>query len=169
VAVSQGCRPITDPFTATRVEGNWILELDGKPALDVYREVAREPLAADLRHAAERLLVAIPRRARDRGETGDAWVARRIAGFAPGTALAQADAQKLERVEITGSLIKRVESELALPVTNITTDGASLANPSRNATTRQFDFMQVSINNISRIEVTKGPKGLHAAMVSRVN
>jgi len=83
VAVSQGCRPITDPFTATRVEGNWILELDGKPALDVYREIAREPLAADLRHAAERLLVAIPRRARHRGDTGDAWVARRIAGFAP--------------------------------------------------------------------------------------
>ncbi len=83
VAVSQGCRPITDPFTATRVEGNWILELDGKPALDVYREIAREPLAADLRHAAARLLVAIPRSARHRGEAGDAWVARRIAGFAP--------------------------------------------------------------------------------------
>jgi len=42
-------------------------------------------------------------------------------------------------------------------MTNVTTDGASLANASRNATTRQFDFMQVSINNISRIEVTKVP------------
>ena len=41
--------------------------------------------------------------------------------------------------------------------TNVTSDGASLANASRNATTRQFDFMQVSINNISRIEVTKVP------------
>lgn len=83
VAVSQGCRPITDPFTATRVEGNWILELDGKPALDVYREIAREPLAADLRHAAARLLAAIPVRALRRGDAGDAWVARRLAGFAP--------------------------------------------------------------------------------------
>ena len=82
VAVSQGCRPITDPFTATRVEGNWILELDGKPALDVYCEIARAPLAADLRHAAARLLAAIPLRARRRGDAGD-WVARRIAGFAP--------------------------------------------------------------------------------------
>lgn len=42
-------------------------------------------------------------------------------------------------------------------MTNVTTDGASLANASRNATTRQFDFMQVSINNISRVEVTKVP------------
>ncbi|MDO8543231.1 MAG: TonB-dependent receptor [Opitutaceae bacterium] len=42
-------------------------------------------------------------------------------------------------------------------MTNVTTDGASLANASRGATTRQFDFMQVSINNVSRIEVTKVP------------
>jgi TonB-dependent receptor len=41
--------------------------------------------------------------------------------------------------------------------TNVTSDGATLANASRNATSRQFDFMQVSINNISRIEVTKVP------------
>jgi TonB-dependent receptor len=42
-------------------------------------------------------------------------------------------------------------------MTNVTTDGASLANASRNGASRQFDFMQVSINNISRIEVTKVP------------
>ena len=45
----------------TRVRGNWILELDGRPALDVYREAAREPLAADLRRAAAHLLLALPR------------------------------------------------------------------------------------------------------------
>ena len=82
VAVSQGCRPITDPIAVTRVEGNWVLELDGKPALDVYREIAREPLAADLRLAADRVLAALPRSARHRGDTGAAWVARRVAGFA---------------------------------------------------------------------------------------
>ena len=42
-------------------------------------------------------------------------------------------------------------------MTNVTSDGATLANASRNAASRQFDFMQVSINNISRIEVTKVP------------
>ena len=41
--------------------------------------------------------------------------------------------------------------------TNVTSDGATLANASRNGQSRQFDFMQVSINNISRIEVTKVP------------
>ena len=42
-------------------------------------------------------------------------------------------------------------------MTVVTSDGAQMANASRNATTRQFDFMQVSINNISRVEVTKVP------------
>jgi small ligand-binding sensory domain FIST len=78
VAVGQGCRPIGPVRTVTRVAGHWVLELDGKPALDVYREAAHEPLAADLRRAAERLLVAIPR-----GRRGDEWVARRLSGFAP--------------------------------------------------------------------------------------
>jgi small ligand-binding sensory domain FIST len=75
VGISQGCRPITDPLAVTRVSGHWVLELDGKPALDVFRDVAREPLADDLRRAAESLLVALPR--------GTSWVPRRIAGFAP--------------------------------------------------------------------------------------
>ncbi|MES2697396.1 MAG: TonB-dependent receptor [Verrucomicrobiota bacterium] len=42
-------------------------------------------------------------------------------------------------------------------LTNVTSDGGSLANSSRNSGSRGFDFMQVSINNISRIEVTKLP------------
>ncbi|MBM3854509.1 MAG: hypothetical protein FJ399_15390 [Verrucomicrobia bacterium] len=43
-------------------------------------------------------------------------------------------------------------------LTNVTSDGATLANASRNGQSRQFDFMQVSINNVSRIEVTKVPR-----------
>jgi len=41
--------------------------------------------------------------------------------LAAGSALAQ-EAQKLERIQITGSSIKRVESETALPVTVISRD-----------------------------------------------
>jgi hypothetical protein len=43
-------------------------------------------------------------------------------------------------------------------LTHVTSDGATLANASRNGQSRQFDFMQVSINNVSRIEVTKVPR-----------
>jgi small ligand-binding sensory domain FIST len=71
----QGCRPITEPLAVTRCDGHWLLELEGRPALDVYREAAGAPLAADLRRAVERLLVALPR-----GET-DGFVARSVTGF----------------------------------------------------------------------------------------
>jgi len=52
VGVTQACRPVTGPLAVTRSDGHWILELDGRPALDVFREVAHEPLAGDLRRAA---------------------------------------------------------------------------------------------------------------------
>ena len=44
-----------------------------------------------------------------------------LLGLAP-QALAQATAQALERVEITGSLLRRIEGETALPVTTISVD-----------------------------------------------
>ena len=43
-----------------------------------------------------------------------------LVGFAPGAfAQAQPSAQKLDRVEVTGSLIKRIEGETSLPVTTL--------------------------------------------------
>jgi len=43
-----------------------------------------------------------------------------VAVMASGAVYAQADAQKVERVEVTGSAIKRIESEAALPVQVLT-------------------------------------------------
>jgi len=82
VGVTQACRPASEPFTVTRARGNWLLELDGRPALEVYREAAGAPLAADLRRAAAHLLLALPR---DAGESlaPGSYLVRNIAGFAP--------------------------------------------------------------------------------------
>ncbi len=82
VGVTQACRPVTELLTATRTQGPWILELDGRPALDVYREAAREPLADDLRRAASFVLAALPRDAAAPLEPGG-YLVRNIAGFAP--------------------------------------------------------------------------------------
>jgi small ligand-binding sensory domain FIST len=81
IGVTQACRPVTPLFTVTRVRGNWVLELDGRPALEVYREAAGAPLAADLRRAAAFLLVALPR---DAGESlaPGSYLVRNVAGFA---------------------------------------------------------------------------------------
>lgn len=60
VGVTQACRPATEWMTVTQSRGHWVRELDGRPALEVYREAALGPLAADLGRAAQFLFVAIP-------------------------------------------------------------------------------------------------------------
>ncbi|MDP6693160.1 MAG: FIST N-terminal domain-containing protein [Phycisphaerales bacterium] len=40
--LSQGCRPIGKPLRVTKVDGNVVLELGGKPALDQLAELSRE-------------------------------------------------------------------------------------------------------------------------------
>ncbi len=81
IGVTQACRPATGLFTVTRARGNWILELDGIPALDAYRAAAGAPLAADLRRAAANLLVALPRDAAETLAPGS-YLVRNVAGFA---------------------------------------------------------------------------------------
>jgi small ligand-binding sensory domain FIST len=63
----------------TRTDGNWVLGLDGRPALDVYREVARAPLAEDLRRALSFVLAEVPHTAGAMAERGGS-VVRHLAG-----------------------------------------------------------------------------------------
>jgi len=81
VGVTQACRPATELLTVTRAEQHWVLELDGRPALDVYREAVRGPLAEDLRRAAAFVLVALPRDPAAPLEPGG-YLVRNVAGFA---------------------------------------------------------------------------------------
>ena len=45
--VSQGCRPIGNPYTVTRAEGTIITELAGRPPLQVLEEIASDMPAQD--------------------------------------------------------------------------------------------------------------------------
>ena len=81
VGVTQACRPSSPLLTVTRTQGHWILELDGRPALDVYREIARGPLAEDLRRAASFVLAALPRDP-ERPLAPGGYLVRNVAGFA---------------------------------------------------------------------------------------
>jgi len=80
--VTQACRPASGPLRVGRTDGHWLLELDGRPALEVFREVARGPLAEDLRRAAAFVFLALP----DPGDPGASLAAgdyrvRNVAGF----------------------------------------------------------------------------------------
>ncbi len=81
IGVTQACRPATGPMTVTRAQGHWVLELDGRPALEVYREVARGPLADDLRRAAAFLLVALPVAGEAEEFAPGSYLVRHVIGF----------------------------------------------------------------------------------------
>ncbi len=81
VGVTQACRPMTELLTVTRTRGHWVVELEGRPALDVYREVARGPLAADLRRAAAFVLVALPVEASQDTLAPGTYLVRQVVGF----------------------------------------------------------------------------------------
>lgn len=80
VGVTQACRPASDLMTVTRVQGNWILELDGRPALDAYRAAALGPLADDLARAAAFVLVGLPREPSEPLRPGS-YLVRHVVGF----------------------------------------------------------------------------------------
>jgi small ligand-binding sensory domain FIST len=94
IGVTQACRPVTEPLRVTRTRGHWILGVEGRPALDVYRDVARDPLAGDLRRAAAFLMVALPRDEAAPLEPGG-YLVRHVVGFdEPQKAFAIADEVK---------------------------------------------------------------------------
>jgi small ligand-binding sensory domain FIST len=81
IGVTQACRIVGEMQSVTRTQGHWILGIDGRPALDVYREIAGGPLAEDLRRAAAFVLVALPRDEADPLRPGG-YVVRQVVGFA---------------------------------------------------------------------------------------
>lgn len=57
---TQGCTPIGPMRTITACEDNVILEIDGRPALDVFKEDIGEELARDLRQVAGAIFAGLP-------------------------------------------------------------------------------------------------------------
>ena len=76
---TQGCTPLAARHVVTECEDNIVVTLDGRPALDVFREDVGEVLARDLRRAAEFMHVGFPVKGSD---TGD-YVVRNLVGIDP--------------------------------------------------------------------------------------
>lgn len=77
--LSQGCTPLTGRMQITEAEENIVARLDGRPALDVYREQCQAAGLPDLRRAVNTLLVGLPSRGRDDGD----YIARSVVGIDP--------------------------------------------------------------------------------------
>lgn len=92
--LSQGCSPIGPVRRATECDGNIVSTIDGRPALDVFKEDIGETLSRDLRRAAGFIHAALPVKGSD---TGD-YTVRNLTGIdqrrgliAIGANLAQGD------------------------------------------------------------------------------
>lgn len=75
--LSQGCSPIGPQHRVTKAQDNLIMEIDGRPALEVFKEEIGEVLARDLRKVAGFIFAALPVAGSD---TGD-YLVRNIIGI----------------------------------------------------------------------------------------
>ena len=78
-ALSQGCIPLGPSRIVTRGKDNVLIELDGRPALDVFFEDIGEELASDLRRLGGLVFAAIPVEGSD---TAD-YTVRNLVGIDP--------------------------------------------------------------------------------------
>jgi small ligand-binding sensory domain FIST len=78
-ALSQGCTPLGEAHTVTRAQDNILIELDGRPALDVMVEEIGPELASDLRRIGGVIFAALPVPGSD---TGD-YTVRNLVGLDP--------------------------------------------------------------------------------------
>jgi len=81
--LSQGCSPIGPVRTVTAARRNIIAEIDGRPALEVFKEDIGELLARDLRRVAGYIFTALPVTGSD---TGD-YLVRNIVAIDPASGL----------------------------------------------------------------------------------
>lgn len=83
VGIAQACQPISAVHTVTKSYQNLILELDGRPAFEVFAEVVRQPLIDDLRRAAAFVFIGLPVDAERQHIARGEYVVRNIVGFDP--------------------------------------------------------------------------------------
>jgi small ligand-binding sensory domain FIST len=75
--LTQGCTPIGEPRAITKAEHNVIMEIDGRPAVEVFKQDIGELLARDLRRVGGYIYVAFPIAGND---TGD-YLVRNLTGI----------------------------------------------------------------------------------------
>jgi len=77
--LTQGCSPLPKKHLITRCDGNLLAELDGRPALDVFKEDIGEVLSKDLSRVAGYIFAGLPVPGSD---TGD-YLVRNLVGIDP--------------------------------------------------------------------------------------
>jgi small ligand-binding sensory domain FIST len=85
VGVTQGCSPLGEPVRVTRAHENMILEIDGRPALDVLRQQAPRELMENLDWAFNFLFAGLMAGPGEPGVARGEYMARNIVAADPDT------------------------------------------------------------------------------------
>ena len=64
IGITQACQPVSPVHRVTKAHNNLILELEGRPAFEVFAERVSPQLREDLRRAAAYIFVGLPGRRR---------------------------------------------------------------------------------------------------------
>jgi len=83
IDITQGCQPITEPMVITKAERNLIIEIDNRPALEVFARLLKGPLAEDLRRALMVLFVGLPADKDENSVAPGKYAVRNIIGLDP--------------------------------------------------------------------------------------
>ena len=78
--VTQSCATLGEPMFVTETKDDLILSLDGKPALEVFTEVAKEFQFKNMEEAAQQLLLSFPLDPEKPVFTGEGAMARHVTG-----------------------------------------------------------------------------------------
>jgi small ligand-binding sensory domain FIST len=81
--VAQGCRAIGEPMRVTRAQDNLIVELDGRPPLEVLRDLLPRLSDRDQRLARSALFLGVATEALQNDSGPDAYLIRNILGVSP--------------------------------------------------------------------------------------
>ena len=83
IGITQGCRPVSDPMTITKAEGNLIFEIDNRPAFEIFARVIKGPLLENLQRALAYVFVGLPADTRRNSVGAGEYLVRNIAGLDP--------------------------------------------------------------------------------------
>lgn len=81
IGVTQGCQPVSQPMVITKAEGNYIYEIDHRPAVDVFASAIKGPLLQDLRRALAFVFVGLPSEPASNSVGPGDYVVRNIIGL----------------------------------------------------------------------------------------
>jgi small ligand-binding sensory domain FIST len=83
IGITQGCQPVTGPMVITKAEGNFILEIDNRPAFEAFAKVIKGPLLEDLRRALAFVFAGLPADAGKNSVGPGEYLVRNIVGLDP--------------------------------------------------------------------------------------